>query len=138
MGLVVFLGNGMRAYHYFQTVLSGNEVTEVLDVGTGWISYNHARRKMNDLCSILLHLFRSRFHVSAGAAVTCGKSHELDLIVLVYAERSLPSLKSAETFTTGACMVAMTNDDSDPGFLAHDIVLSLLVVHSLHAQPASI
>ena len=59
--------------------------------GTGWISYNHARRKMNDLCSILLHLFRSRFHVSAGAAITGGKSYELDLVVLVRAERPLPA-----------------------------------------------
>jgi len=128
----------MRTYHYFQTVLDGNKVTEVLEVGTGWISYNHARRKMNDLCSILLHLFRSRFHVSTRTAVTSGKSYELDFVVPVKAEGSFPVGHRAKALPTCACMIAMANNDSDPGFLAHDIVLSLLVVHSFCAQPTSI
>jgi hypothetical protein len=43
-----------------------------------------------------------------------------------------------EALSTGACMISMANDDSDPGFLAHNIVLSLLVFSSFCAQPTGI
>ncbi len=138
MHLVVFFGDGMRADDDFQTKLRRNELPEVFNVGTGWIPYNHASRKVNNLSSVLLHLFWSGFYVPTRTAIARGKPYELDLTVLVHAERSFSSGQSAEAFPPGAGMIAMTDDNSDPGFFAHDFVLSLFIVHSLCAQPASI
>lgn len=121
----------MRANDHLQTELRRNEVTKVGNMRTRRITDEHSRGKVYDLGSVFLHLFRSGFDVPTWAPVARGKSNELNLVVLVHAECPFLAVQRTEAFSTGAGMVAMTNDDSDPGFLAHDVVLSVLIVHSL-------
>jgi hypothetical protein len=88
-----------------------------------WIPDDHTCGEVYDLRSIFLHLFRSRFYVPTGAPITRGKSHEFDLLVLIHAECPFPAGQSAEALTTSASMIAMTDDDSYFGLLAHGFFL---------------
>lgn len=121
----------MRANDHLQPELCRDEIPKMGNMGARGIPDKHSSGEVYDLCSVLFHLFRSGFDVPTGAPVARGKTHELDLVVSVHAECPLLTVQRAEALSTGASMIAMTNDDSDPGFLAHDVLLSVSIVHSL-------
>jgi len=121
----------MRANDHLQAIFRRDEIPKTGNMRARGIPDEHSRGKVYDLGSVFLHLFRGGFYVPTRTAITCGKSNELNLVVLVHAECPFLAVQRTEAFSTGAGMVAMTNDDSDPGFLAHDVVLSVLIVHSL-------
>jgi hypothetical protein len=124
MGFAVLLGYGMCANDHFEAVLFLYEIAEVGDVRTGRVAYEHPCRKMNDLCAILLHLFRGVFNISAGATVTSGKSDEFDVVVLVNAECSFFALQRTKTLPPSARSISITNNDANFDLFVHDLLLS--------------
>jgi hypothetical protein len=78
---------------------------------------------VNNLRSVLLHLFRSVFNVPAGATVARRKSHEFDVGALVDAESPFLPVERAKALPTSTRVIAMTNDDPNFGFFAHKVLL---------------
>jgi hypothetical protein len=90
-----------------------DELAEVVNVRTRRVPDNQACSQMHDFRAVLLHLLRSILHVPPRAPIAGGVAHDCDLSTLVETESSFSSLRRSEAFPSSACVVTITDDDSN-------------------------
>jgi hypothetical protein len=112
MHKVIFLWDGVRAYHHFQLIPILQKVGKVSGSGARGIANQQSRRQMNDRCPVVDHLFRRGFYIPAWATATGRKAHQLHFLLAIARKCPFPIPQSSQTFTPGTVMVAVTNNDA--------------------------
>ena len=88
MGVVIARWDGMSTDDDVYSVFLLQKLVEIIDMRTWRITHNHARGKVDDLKTILLHLPDAILHISTRAPSTCCISHEFHFLISVETEGS--------------------------------------------------
>lgn len=117
----------MSSEYHIHPVLLFDEVAKMDEIGAGGITDNEPCCKMNGLGAVLLHFGRRILDITARTSRTSGIPHQLNAFVAINAECAFAVAQGSETFSAGAGVVTMTDDDADlcgfvHGFLRTDWV----------------
>jgi hypothetical protein len=110
----------MCAYDHFQAVALTDEIAEIIDVWARRIAHNKTGGQVDDIRTVLFHLFRGVLDISTGATITGGITGQFHVDTLVTLESTFTIAQGPEAFTACAGMVAITNDDPNPLGVRHD------------------
>ena len=111
----------MRSNNNIYSILFPDEIAEIVYIWTRRIPNNQSGGKVDNLCSILLHFLWSVFNISSRVTTAASEPNELYFLPLINTERSLPVAESPQAFTSSTGTVAVTDDDSNFGFIVHPI-----------------
>lgn len=116
MDLIVFLGDGVGSHDDLKAKSLFNISFEVTNSIAGRIAYDHPRCEMRYICSVLFHLSRCIFHISARTTTACGISYKLYVFIFITIKGALSVVKGSQTFSPSAGRISVTDNDAE----AHD------------------
>jgi len=126
---IILLRDRVSTDDHLNAVLLRNESCEIVEPGTGRITYNEAGGKVNDAHTVLYHLLGCILYVSARASSTGCKCGYLYILILISVESTLAVAYGPEALATGACGIPVAYNDTNP-FLFHDCLLVVTIIGS--------